>query len=253
MTLSAITHSNQGWRRATSFHFAAGTTDVLLAHQEIASAALSFPVVFKKRGADWTAMAILGLEPDRNLFVTQDGRWIANYVPALLRAHPFRLNRAGDALELWPSHDPVALGGQGVEPFYKDGVYSPLVERTLSFLKSVHAGMMLFSEPLDLLDRDGLLVPADASRLGLIAADAFVLDTLAFENASDSLWLRLRRLRAIGWLNSHVSSLLHVARLKQLLEARSSAAGQHGASISEDRQDLQAFFAAIARDVESRA
>jgi hypothetical protein len=253
MTICAINHSQKGWRRATSFQFAVGMTEVFLARQEIEHAALSFPIVFRNSGSEWTALAILGLQTDRNLFVTQDGQWIANYVPALLRAYPFRLNRSGDDLELWPSHDPIALDANGAEPFYTDGEYAPLVRRTLSFLQSVHAGIALFTETLDLLDRHDLLVPAEASNLGVSASDAFMLDRIAFESASDELWLHLRRLQAIGWLQSHASSLLHVGRLQRLLEAHSSADPLRRRFSEEDNNDLQGFLAAIAQDVESRA
>ncbi|MBK7509056.1 MAG: SapC family protein [Comamonadaceae bacterium] len=60
---------------------------------EASRAAGSLPLAFWKRQDSFELVAVTGLEPHRSLMVASNGQWLAGYVPAVLRAHPFWLVR----------------------------------------------------------------------------------------------------------------------------------------------------------------
>src|SRR3954465_962921 len=92
-------HASKAWRRYTSYAFAAGDAALPLVASELAQAVMTMPVAFVKQDGRFVLMAVLSLTPGRNLFVAPDGRWLGEYVPALLRSHPFRLLRPESAAE----------------------------------------------------------------------------------------------------------------------------------------------------------
>lgn len=53
-----------------------------------------FPIFFRKYEDDglFRPMALLGLEPDENLFI-KDGKWDCNYMPLVLASQPFIIGR----------------------------------------------------------------------------------------------------------------------------------------------------------------
>ena len=73
-----------------------GLTALPLSFTEFAVALRDYPIAFISgdKGASFVAMAILGVEAQRNLFVDDDGRWDAgSYLPAYVRRYPFCMTR----------------------------------------------------------------------------------------------------------------------------------------------------------------
>ena len=66
---------------------------------EIPRAALDYPVVFARDGAQTIVpVALMGVEPNHNLFCDKDGNWPPEYyVPAYVRRYPFFLARINGA------------------------------------------------------------------------------------------------------------------------------------------------------------
>lgn len=71
-------------------------TALPLSFTEFAVAAHDYPIAFISGdgGTSFVAMAILGVEPRQNLFVTADDTWDVNsYLPAYVRRYPFCMTR----------------------------------------------------------------------------------------------------------------------------------------------------------------
>jgi hypothetical protein len=71
-------------------------TALPLSFTEFAVAARDYPITFISgdAGRTFVAMAILGVEPQQNLFVTADDTWDARaYLPAYVRRYPFCMTR----------------------------------------------------------------------------------------------------------------------------------------------------------------
>lgn len=71
-------------------------TTLPLSYTEFGAACRDYPIAFVSgdSGKTFLPMAILGLENQQNLFVTQDGSWdAAVYLPAYIRRYPFCMTR----------------------------------------------------------------------------------------------------------------------------------------------------------------
>ncbi|WP_293617915.1 SapC family protein [Salinisphaera sp.] len=95
--LSASAHRDLKLVPQSDYRFAARVAQVPLVAEEITEAAKHFPIVFTRAGADVQAVALLSLNEDANVFVGDDGRWQARYVPAWLRRYPFTFARPADS------------------------------------------------------------------------------------------------------------------------------------------------------------
>jgi SapC len=73
-----------------------GMMVIPLSYSEISLACHDYPLVFVSgdQGKTASAMAVVGLEQQQNLFLTADGGWDRNhYVPAYVRRYPFCMTR----------------------------------------------------------------------------------------------------------------------------------------------------------------
>lgn len=87
--VSAATHNGVSVRERNGFLFARRFNATPLTTAEFAAALREFPIVFTKTAEGYVPAALLGIRDEENLFVTDDGKWSAEYVPASLRRHPF--------------------------------------------------------------------------------------------------------------------------------------------------------------------
>ncbi|MGM0986216.1 MAG: SapC family protein [Pseudomonadota bacterium] len=94
-TLNPEAHRGLRFSRNQPFDFAREAMLLPLAASELAQAAREMPIVFPK--GEGAPQALVGLEPGHNLHVKETGHWQGRYVPACLKAYPFRLARYGEA------------------------------------------------------------------------------------------------------------------------------------------------------------
>ena len=82
----------------TDWSLARQLNAIFLAVAEFGDACKEFPIVFVKAGKETDGtdaiapIAVLGMVADDNLYL-QDGRWRAQYMPAVLRLYPFCIGR----------------------------------------------------------------------------------------------------------------------------------------------------------------
>ena len=125
-------HRDKFWRRPENLKFTEKNTVVPVLLTELGRAVTAFPLVFVKHGENFIFSAMLGLASGENLFLTEDGRWLGNYIPALIRAYPFRLVRANnDQLSLAIDEDYISEK-EGVPFFEGENLYKE-TENILNF------------------------------------------------------------------------------------------------------------------------
>lgn len=144
MPLTVITReafTGKRWHPHSHYHFALGRGVVELTAAELPQAACSLPIgLLAEDGGHFLPVALMGIHPERNLFVAQDGTWLGPYVPAVLRASPFALGtteHGGKVLcvdETLEAAAAAAAADAG-EPFFTaDGEPSPALEQARNFL-----------------------------------------------------------------------------------------------------------------------
>jgi len=87
---------------------------------------------------------ILGVRESENLYLSQDSKWDAKYIPAFVRRYPFVFSDSPDKQRLLLCIDEAFSGfnreGRGQKLFGADGKPTPYVEEILKFLQEFQAG-----------------------------------------------------------------------------------------------------------------
>ena len=195
VAFSLETHARTKILPLTSFAMARGAPMLPLYGGELTRAAHVFPICFSAEKDGYFPAALMAVEPGRNLFVAADGRWLADYVPAVLRRQPFALAQVAgsDNWVLCLDEDSDLLSEtEGKSLVAPDGSNSELVAHATEFLVALERDRAATLAACAALDRHGLIVPwnltingmdgtqqkldgmfqADAGRLAQLPGDA---------------------------------------------------------------------------------
>lgn len=196
--------------------FCRRVNSVPLTAVEFRSAAGEYPIVFVGGSGGVQPAVVLGLRAQENLFVTDEGRWEARYIPAFVRRYPFVFSVGADEQRFVLCVDEAFRGfnraGRGQDLFLPDGRPSPYVNRVLRFLQEYRAQFVRTRAFCRRLETLGLLVPmqaratgeggqlslggfsvVDRSRLKALAADRLV--ELVASEELELVYLHLQSLR----------------------------------------------------------
>lgn len=148
------------------YRFASHANSVGVSTVEFKKAAWEYPIVFRKENGNVYPIVVLALGQDINLFVSEDGRWLADYVPAYVRRYPFILasQNRGESFAVCIDETFAGFNTERGEPlFLEDGSESPFLSKAIGFLKEYqqqHERTREFSENLRALN---LLEPMQAN------------------------------------------------------------------------------------------
>lgn len=116
---------------------------------EIPDIAAAFPIAFREDDCGVKPVAILSMnDHGKNLFVSEEGHWRANYIPSILRCHPFLAEPADTTGNLLCSEFTllvnestglVSMNGSGTPFFTCDGLLSPELQEVQRFFQRFHA------------------------------------------------------------------------------------------------------------------
>ena len=154
MPLDPGRHGAMSLKRMTSFPFARETNSVPLNGVEFPFAMRHYPIVFTA-GAQPNPVAVLGVRPDKNLFVTEWGGWADGlYIPAYVRRYPFIFmeESGGDRLILCVDEATDLLTNDSKRPLFADGKPTDVVNHALDFcteFQAQHAATAEFGRALD--------------------------------------------------------------------------------------------------------
>ena len=137
--VSHARHGNWYLEVGTDYAFCRNVNSVPLMAAEFASAALEYAIVFGGTGDVVMPVAVLGVRPDENLYVTNQGGWQAKYIPAFVRRYPFVFSSRDEGKTFTLCIDEAFPGfnqsGRGERLFGDDGKPTPYVENVLKFLQ----------------------------------------------------------------------------------------------------------------------
>jgi hypothetical protein len=127
-------HAKAGLKDAGTMRFATQTNSVPLAADEIPLAQASFPIVFTAT-TPTTPVALLGLAPEKNLFIGKDGQWRKGaYVPGYIRRYPFIFVRGGEnQLVLAIDEASDFYTAEGGRLLFENGEPSEMAKQALQF------------------------------------------------------------------------------------------------------------------------
>jgi hypothetical protein len=214
------------------FGFAGGTTAVLLAGVEFAEASHEYPIVFV-RGQDerMRPVVLLGVRHGENLFVDEQGRWDARYVPAFVRRYPFVMADGGENGQLVVCIDescPALNTDRGDLLINAEGKLEPRMNEVMQFMQTFQQefdGTELIMKQLDEL---GLFVQQDA-RFNTSNGETFqlnqfyLIDEAKFGQVADDSLPQLFRSGALRLIYLHMASMSNMRKLLDRVSSRSAA------------------------------
>jgi hypothetical protein len=212
--LNADRHADLGMVTPGSYAFAATSNAVPLSALEFPLAGKHYPIVFTATDPP-TPVAVLGLQPGRNLFLDDGGAWISNtYVPAYVRRYPFILTTSQDGQKHALCVDMAsALVARGAtRPFFAAGEPTEMTQNALKFCQSHHqqqeatrAFAVAIGEQ-DLLGDPNIEIKLpDERRVSLRGFRA--IDEKKFNALPDELFLDWRRRGILALVYCHLISL----------------------------------------------
>ena len=165
-----------------------------------------------------------------NWCVAPDGRWLAGYIPAVLRAAPFRLVKSDDpegrSVLCVDELSPLLTKAQASESdrtsplFNADGSLSDFTRSQLDFIAKVTNNHLATKDILQKISQENILVSWSASAMrggqNLEMRNLLVVDENAFNALPDEAFLRLRHAGALPLIYSHLLSLSQVENLQRL-------------------------------------
>lgn len=254
--LSRAQHGGMKWSRPRTFQFAAREAVVPVVSLEIAAVATEMPMAFVKDKERFVLVALLSLEPARNLFTLPDGRWLSDhYIPAVFRTYPFRMLRNPDSDQLVLCFDEEAgLVGDGPEGdalFDESGGLSDSIRGVVKFFEALEKGRMNIETGVAALVEADLLIPWEIMGIRedrkVPLSGIHRVDEQRLQKLDDTAYLRLRRSAAeqIAYAQlisaSRLSSLTRLSELHRKQAAKANRGVNLSELLSEGSNDLLRF------------
>lgn len=217
------------------YAFVAQTNVVPLTVTEFAPAALSYPIIFT--GDQRQPVAVMGLNPDDNLFVSKAGDFRADaYIPAYVRRYPFVFadDKQNQRLVLCIDRGAPIVAEGGQNPLFVEGQPSDYTNMAMEFCNNFEQerlrteSFVQLLKDLDLLDireaaftpRNPDGTPGEPQKLAeYYAVSEDKLKALPAEKLAE-----LRDNGALGQIYAHLVSLLGWDRLIALAFQRQAEA-----------------------------
>lgn len=233
--LSFEKHKNLKYLKPKNYFFIKNKVFIPLIISELYKASVSFPIVFTKEKffekncseEKYTLCALLGLRSNENLYVSPEGYWMSDYVPAMYRAYPFMIAYTEDSEKFVIAIDEESeflSEEEGIPIFEATGEPSVEVKKIIKFLNQVVAGLKKTQKICQILKETDLIVPYPITMKieektmkveGIFGVNQKKLNTLS----TTQLEL-LYKEGALPVIYSHIISLQNLSFLSILLKTR---------------------------------
>lgn len=225
--VSSGRHGKCSVEAGKGYAFARRINSVPLMAVEFPQAAAEYAIVFAQSGEDFLPVVILGARQGENLYVGEDERWNADYVPAFLRRYPFIFSAGDDGKTFTLCVDEAYPGlnyqGRGQALFSAEGKQTPYVDNVLKFLQEYRTQFLRTKAFCNKLAEHKLLEPMQAQftlgsdkmslggfmaidRQKLKALPGEVLAQLAATDELELIYLHLQSMRNFGEVKDRLVS-----------------------------------------------
>lgn len=221
-------HKRLRVRTSNNFAFARQANSVYLAGVEFNEAMKEYAIVFTRAAnARMVPVAMLGLRSRENLFVDDENRWTASYIPAFVRRYPFVLAQlAGEQLGVCIDE---AYNGfnlkEGEALFDEKGANTPFLANAVDFLERYQREFTRTETFCQRLEQAGLLREMNAKAdlpdgRSFTVNSVFVVDEPKLMALPDAVALSLFRSGELHLISMHLASLSNMKQLADRITAR---------------------------------
>ena len=187
-----------------------------------------YPILFTKdpNTGGFFAAAVMGFEPDQNLFLRDDG-WDASYVPAMVQRQPFLIATSGEGgndnpvVSLDLDHPRVSQD-EGEALFDDQGSPTEFLNRKIGLLDKLHRGLQHGSGFIDTLLQHELL---EEITLDIAFNDGSKRSVQGFYTIAEERLYQLQgnvleSLNQAGYLQPVFMAVASLSRVRDIIERR---------------------------------
>lgn len=225
-------HRHRRIRATPGFAFARNANSLYLATVEFTEACKEYPIVFiRQKDGKVAPVVMLGLRNRENLFVDNEDRWTAGYVPAFVRRYPFVLAELPNQ-QMGVCIDEAFAGlndTEGEPLFDEKGGNTPFLQNALDFLQRYQVEYLRTEAFCKRLADAGLLTEMSA-RADLVDGRTFsvagllVVDEKKLNALPDDKVMALFRAGEMHLISMHLLSLSNLSRLVDRMAQRAGSA-----------------------------
>ena len=212
--LSTTTHAGKSFHQPKNYQHAKTRTTVLLVISELPRAVPAFPLAFIYSRDNYILSSLMGLKPDQNLYVTQEGKWQTSYIPAYLRAHPFYLMESQEGKQVvCVDENSGLISDRGEAPMFgEDGKTTKKMQQIIDFLQKIARERAITDRACAALDELGLIEPWEGY------AGLYSIGEAKLKDLPGEAFIQLRDTGGLKVMYGQLYSLVQMARLKKLAE-----------------------------------
>lgn len=233
VALNKETHATKKIKSLNSYDFANKSYLASIVSSEFFRAASTYPIVFIEdpKKDEFRPVVLLGLEPEENLFVNEEGKWDASYIPAIIRRYPFGLAQTPeeDRFTICLDEESDFVNEEeGDALFNEDGEPSEVLERVKKYLTELQSMEQVTGHLCKELKERNMFTPlnmqiSNAGELKKITG-GYMVNEQRLNNLTDEDFLALRKSNTLPLIYAHLTSLTQVERLLKLRTAKLAAA-----------------------------
>jgi len=131
-----------------------------------------YPIFFRKDpgNGEFQSIALLGFQPDENLFLQEDGTWQAAYIPGIVARGPFLIGFQNQEVDGELRRQPVihidldnprVSRTEGEPVFLPQGGNTRYLERIANILHGIHQGLTVSKAMFEAFDAYQLIEPVN--------------------------------------------------------------------------------------------
>jgi hypothetical protein len=225
-------HGNKKIKKIDTMKFTENIHISSIMMHEFARASAIYPIVFLEDNniQEFKPVVLLGLEANENLFITEEGKWDASYLPAIIRRYPFALARTDEDNRFTVCIDEESEAvneEEGNALFNDEGEPTEFMEQVKQFLGELHTMEQITKNLCDFLKEKYMLTPLSMNvreeNTVKRVAGAYVVNAERLNNFSDEDFLSLRHQNFLTPIYYHLASLGQIERLGQFKDKKSKS------------------------------
>jgi len=221
-------HADLKLKAIRTFDFAADIHIASVLAHEFLRAASTYPIVFVEDQASdmFRPMALLGLNPQENLFVNEEGKWEATYVPAILRRYPFAMAKSGqsdddDRFTVCIDEESEFFSETEGQPlFTAEGEPGQLLENVQKFLATLYQMDQFTQQFCQQLKENNMFAPVNMrirhEGKAQSMTGAYAINEQRLKALKDDTFLQWREKNYLSLIYCQLTSLMQVERLVQM-------------------------------------
>ena len=216
-------HKNLKMKKMENLEFARNVAYIPVMASEVELIGQVFPIVFTSdENPNLVALVSLGGE---NLAITEDGKWISNYVPLFLRKYPFSLASTKENPEqrivLIDEDSDLLNKKSGTALFTKDGEHTEALTHSIKFLHAYEEQNMITKKIAKIISDAGILedreITVGEGEESKALVEGFkVVNRDKLNELSDDILADWVRKGIMNMIEAHIKSLSHIETLFKL-------------------------------------